>query len=270
MSFVTLAVVGGVAALGGAAIQANAAQNAASTQAAALEQSQAIQQGMFNTIQSNEAPYIEAGGQAQKQLNYLLGIGDSTAQPGAPGGFGSLNQPFTADTFKQFSPAYQFNLQQGGQGVLNQDSGAQGAESGSALKDLMSFNQNFANNSFANAFTQYQTQQNNVFNRLSGIAGLGSQAGSAGTTGAPQFASSIGNTASNIGTAQAAGQIGVANAISGGLQGIGNAYGTSSMLQSMPWLQANQAPYVAPTLSTPTMPSLNGAFNSGNLNVGVT
>jgi hypothetical protein len=242
MSFVTLAVIGGVTGLAGAAIQAGAASSAADTQANALRQSEALQQQMYNTTLANEQPYISAGQGAESQLNYLLGIPQQSGLSGEPapsssaGGFGSLNAPFTADTFKSMSPGYQFNLQQGGQGVLNQDASAQGGESGAALKDLMSFNQGYANNSFNNAFNQYQQQQTNTFNRLYGIAGLGSQAGSAGTTGSAQFASSIGNTASNIGTAQAAGQIGVANAISGGLNSASNTY---SMTQVLPWL-ANQ------------------------------
>ena len=237
MSAVTVAVIGGGAALIGAGIQASAAESAAQTQAGALENAQNIQQGMFNQVQANEAPFLQAGQGAISNLNYLLGIGQNpgTAPPGVQGGFGSLNAPFTADTFKTLSPAYQFQLQQGRQGVLNQDAPSQGAESGAAMKDLISFNQGMANTSFNNAFNQYQTQQNATFSRLSGIAGLGQQAGAGYTTGAPQFAQSIGQTASNIGTAQAAGQIGVANAVSGGLQGAAGYY---NMSQALPWLMA--------------------------------
>ena len=111
------------------------------------------------------------------------------------------------------------------------------------MKDLISFNQGMANTSFNNAFNQYQTQQQNTFQRLAGIAGLGQQAGAGYTTGAPQFAQSIGQTASNIGTAQAAGQIGVANAISGGLQGAAGYY---NMSQALPWLMANQGSGAGP------------------------
>jgi hypothetical protein len=246
VSAVAVAVVGGVAAIGGAVIEANAAQSAASTQASALENAQGIQQGMFNQVQANEAPFVQAGQGAISNLNYLLGIGNQPNQtPGgtAGGGFGSLNAPFTADTFKTLSPAYQFQLQQGRQGVLNQDAPSQGAESGAAMKDLISFNQGLANTSFNNAFNQYQTQQQNTFARLSGIAGLGQQAGAGYTSGAPQFAQSIGQTASNIGTAQAAGQIGVANAAAGGLQGAAGFYGMS---QALPWLMANSGSGAGP------------------------
>jgi hypothetical protein len=193
---------------------------------------------MFNTIQSNEYPFIQGGAAAQGQLNFLLGTGGQTdPRTGQPitspaGGYGSLNTPFTMDNFKSLTPQYNFNLQQGAQGTLNQDSNAQGAESGAALKDLMSFNQNFANNSFNSAFANYNTQQNNIFNRLNSIATLGSNAGSNSATDASSFASGIGKTLGSIGASQAAGTIGSANAISGGIQSGANAfYGQNTLNQ---------------------------------------
>src|SRR6185437_3652018 len=120
----------------------------------------------------------------------------------------------------------------------------QGALSGAALKDLTSYNQNFANTAFNNAFNQYssqyqnnfnnyqtaysnaynqyQTQQNNTFNRLYSLTGLGQNAaantGEQGTALAGQQAQS----AQNVGTALAAGQVGTANAISGGTNTLGS------------------------------------------------
>ena len=238
MTWVAVGVAG--AGLVSGLIGAGASEQASAQQVAAERQALAQQQSMFNTIQGNERPFVQAGQGAQSQLNYLLGIGtpgqysDQTGQTagGTQAGFGSLNQPFNMDTFKSLSPQYQFNLQQGGQGTLNQDASAQGAESGAALKDLMSFNQGYANNSFNSAFQNYQTQQNNVFNRLSGIATLGSNAGSNSATGASQFAGAIGGTLGSIGASQASGTIGAANAISGGLQSGANAfYGQNALNQ---------------------------------------
>ena len=227
----------GAAAIGsvaGGLISARGRKYASRQQVAAEQAALAQQQKMFDTEQGNEQPFIQSGQQAQSQLNYLEGIGPQTGTGigSSAGGYGSLNTPFNMDTFKSLTPQYQFNLQQGAQGTLNQDSNAQGAESGAALKDLMSFNQNFANNSYNGAFQNYQTQQNNIFNRLNSIATLGANAGSNSATGASAFANSIGNTTSSIGASQAAGTVGAANAISGGVQGAANSfYGQNALNQ---------------------------------------
>jgi len=144
-------------------------------------------------------------------------------------GFGSLISPFTADTFHQYSPAYQFQMQQGLQGTLNGEAASNGALSGAAQKDLMSYNQNLANTSFNNAFNQYQTQQGNIYARLAGIANLGQNAASNTGQQGTALAGQAAQSATNIGTAQAAGTIGSANALTGGI----------SNLSALPWLYSN-------------------------------
>ena len=141
------------------------------------------------------------------------GTGQATGQPLA-GGYGSLNAPFTADMMKQYSPAYQFQLQQGGQGVLNQDSAAGGAESGGAMKDLMGYNQNLANTAFNNAFNQYQTQQSNTYSRLMGLTNTGSSAAANLGAQGTQLAGNQASLAASYGAAGAAGTVGATNAIS--------------------------------------------------------
>ena len=208
------AVVGG-AVLGGA-ISASGAESAASTQAQSAANAQQISQNEFNTITQQEQPFMNAGYGALSTLNSDLGIGANTGQAG----FGSLTAPFTAQNFQQLSPAYQFQFQQGQQGVLNQDSSGQGALSGATMKDLIGYNQNYANTSFNNAFNQYQSQNQNIYNRLQGIAQLGQNAASNTGQQGTALAGQAAQSATNVGTAQAAGQIGVANAISGGLSSL--------------------------------------------------
>ena len=241
MSFIAVAVAG--AGLVGAGISASAAGSAASTQAQYENEALQQQQGMFNTVQDNEQPYMYLGQGAAQQRGYLLGNGTPTGleganaggteQPSSAGGFGSLNAPFTLSDFYNLSPQYKFNLQQGGQGVLNGAASSQGAESPAALSALESFNQQNANGAYNSAFNNYQTQQNNIFNRLSGIAALGSNAGSAGTTGAAQFANSIGNTTSSIGASLASGTVGQANALSSGIQGAANSFYSQNALNQL-------------------------------------
>ncbi|HEX4604286.1 MAG TPA: hypothetical protein VH724_09850, partial [Candidatus Angelobacter sp.] len=206
-------------------IGAGAAVYSANKQSSAAKNAQNIAQQQQQQNISLEQPYNQAGQGALKQLQYLEGLGPQqgatagTLPDGVSagnGGFGSLNAPFTADTFQKYSPAYQFVRQQGDQGVINQDAGAQGALSGSAMKDLLSFNSGLANESFNNAFGQYQTQQMNTFNRLNSIAGLGQAAASGQAAVNTNLAGTAGQAAQNIGTAQAGGIVGAANSLGSG------------------------------------------------------
>lgn len=230
------AAIAGAGALAGGVIQGSAAQSAANTQADAAKNAQAISLQEFNTITGQEQPFMQGGYGAESALQYGLGIGGSPGQTGI--GQGSLTAPFTAQNWQQLSPQYNFTKQQGQQGVLNADASQQGSLSGSAAKDLINYNQSAANQSFGQAFNQYQTQQGNIFSRLSGIAQLGQNAaantGMQGTALAGQQATS----AQNIGTALAGGQVGAANAYSGAISG------------AMPWLYAG----------------MNGASNSNPQN----
>jgi hypothetical protein len=160
----------------------------------------------------------------------VAGAAGSGASAGAPaggssGGYGSLLKPFDTSDWQQLSPAYNFQKQQGTQGVLNGAASGQGALSGSAYKDLIDYNQNAANTSFNNAFNQYQTQQGNIYSRLSGIAQLGqSSANNTGQQGTA-LAGQAAQSATNIGTAQAGGAVGIANSLGGAAQ------------SAAPWLQ---------------------------------
>ena len=233
--------IAGIGSILGGAIGAGGAETAAGEQAAAAERAEQIQQTEFNTITGQESPFLQSGYGAQGQLNYLLGIGKPgtqgvssvgggsqgiapTAASSTAGGYGSLLTPFTAQYMQQYSPAYQFQLQQGQQGVLNADNANQGSLSGAALKDLTSFNQNYANTAFNNAFNQYQTQLNNTYSRLGGVAQLGQTA--AANTGAAgvNLASAAGQAAQNVGTALAGGTVGAANALGGSLNSLGGIY----------------------------------------------
>lgn len=225
------AVVGTVAS---SAISAGAAGTAASQQAQAAQNAQNISQSEFNNIQALENPYVQSGYGSLGQLNYLLGQGapgtgiegqgGPTATSSPSGAYGSLNAPFTAQTFQQYSPGYNFQMQQGQQGVLNGDAASQGGLSGASLKDLISYNQNYANTAYNNAFNQYQTQQSNTFSRLADIAGLGQAGASQQAASGTALTGQIAQSAQNIGSANAAGTIGIGNALSQGASSLGSLY----------------------------------------------
>jgi len=131
--------------------------------------------------------------------------------------YGSFTTPFDVTQFYNYEdPGYQFRLDQGKQAVLNSAAAGSGALSGSALKDLMTFNQDSASQEYNNAFNRYQTQQGNIFQRLFAIANLG--AGSAANTGniGATLAGNAGANTANAGTATGSGIVGGANAIDNG------------------------------------------------------
>ena len=152
---IAAAVVGGV-------IASSGSKSAAKTQANAANQATATQQGMFNTTNAQQAPWRNAG---QTALNQM------TAGT-APGG--QFSHSFNAsDLNSNLAPNYQFQLDQGLGAVNNQNSVTSGLVSGNALKGINDYAQGYAGNAYQNAFNNYNTNQSNIFNRLSSIAGLG-------------------------------------------------------------------------------------------------
>ena len=228
MSFVAAAVVGG--AVVGGVITAQGAKSAANTQASAENQASSDQLSMFNTITGQEQPFMNAGVTATNQLSALT----------APGGY--LNNQ-TAPTFNAStvtnSPGYQFAQQQGLSQVANAEAPNVGALSGPALKALTNFSSGTAaqyyNDYFNQAntvFQQGQQQQQNIFSRLSTIAGIGQNAASnTGTAGAALGTGAAQATAA-AGGASAAGTVGAANALGGAVSSAGNGYALSSILNN--------------------------------------
>jgi hypothetical protein len=132
--------------------------------------------------------------------------------------YGSFTQPFDVEQFYNYAdPGYAFELQQGTQSLQNAASAGSGAFSGAALKDLLAYSQGFARTGYNDAFNRYQTQQGNIFSRLSDIAHLGQNAaanvGSQGTA----LAGNAGQFTSNAGSAAGAGIVGAGNAVGNGL-----------------------------------------------------
>jgi hypothetical protein len=231
MSFV----VGGVA-LGAAAIAAGGAAYAAHQQSKAANNATKAQQGMYDQTYAGEAPYRDIGSQSAAKLSDLLGTSDNTGAAG----YGSLSRPFTSqDYLNNQDPGYQFQLQQGQQALQNSQAAHGGVLSGSALKDLINYNQGVAATGYQNAWNRWNTQQNNTVSRLGSLAQLGESAASNQASGASTFAGGIANTITGAGANNAAGTIGAANALTSGAnnaagyyylsQNTGNPYASSGL-----------------------------------------
>src|ERR1035441_7871612 len=252
-----IAGVGLAGSVGGAAISANAAGNAASTQAdaaksAAQLQAQEAQNSLdfqkqeWNTQQQNMAPWLQAGQGGLSQLQTLLGLGPNTGAKG----YGSLNQPFTPPTLDQAKnyPGYQFGLSQGTQAMQNSAAAKGNVFSGNTQEALNNYAQNYAQQDYSNvynqAFNTFETNQNNTYNRLAALSGLGQQTastlGQQGQTAANNVSNTYlttgaqqGQDLQNAGAATASGYIGGANAWSGALGGSSNSLMQMMLLQQM-------------------------------------
>lgn len=131
--------------------------------------------------------------------------------------YGSFTKPFDAEEFYKYQdPGYWFRLQQGTQGLQNSAAAGSGALSGAALKDLLGYNQDMASQEYGNAFNRYQTQQGNIFSRLSGLAQLGQNAAAGVGSQGTQLAGNAGQAAWQGGSAQGAGLVGAGNALGQG------------------------------------------------------
>lgn len=140
---------------------------------------------------------------------------------GLPTGY--LTQTFGPEQFKAgMDPGYQWRAQQGAQGVMNTAAAGSGSLSGPALKALMEYNQGAASQEYGSAFDRFNTQQGNIFQRLSSVASMGQNAAAGVGNQGMATGANIGANITGAGNAAAAGQIGAANAWSGAASDLGS------------------------------------------------
>jgi hypothetical protein len=102
--------------------------------------------------------------------------------------------------------------------AANNASSALGGVAGTGgQRAAIDYAEGLAGNAYQQAFNNFNTQRNSIFGNLRDIAGLGSNAAVGQGTISSNVGNSIGNTLTGIGNAQAAGQVGQANAINGGI-----------------------------------------------------
>jgi hypothetical protein len=271
------AAVGSVA---GAVISGNAAKSAANTQADAAERAAALQQ---NTAKE-QIPVLQ--GIYGNNYNYLNNLYNANVQQGMPYQYlgtsganqlqdltnsGYFSKQFgPADLYSNLSPNYQFMKDQG-QGAVTQTLNVGGGGS-NIVRGATKFAEDYASNAYQQAFNNFQTQRTNIYNTLSGIAGIGqtsnnTQANLANTLAGNQttLGNQLGTSITNLATggsaaaasgitgsaiANASGQVGSANAISSGISGAGNSILLSKLL----------APKTADAIST-TPVQQTGIYN---------
>ena len=260
MAWIATAIIGS-AVLGGisSANQASAATDAAQIQANAATAGQQLQQQNFQNLSPNFTPYMQTGAAGLAGLNAAMP--SLTQMP-------ESYKPFTAaDLQSNLAPNYQFMLNQG-LGAQSQALNVGGGGSNINTANTK-FAEDYASNAYQNALTNYQTQQaqqfsqdqtaqSNIFNRLSSVAGIGQNA----IAGLSNLSSGTATNITNLGVggaqATAAGVVGAANAQASGLSGLGSAGVSGALLNNYANNQSGQAAINQGQI-------LSGTYGAGNV-----
>lgn len=224
-------------------MQSSAASGAADTQAQAANNASALQWQQFQQMQQNLQPYMQLG------TNNIPGM---QAQLGKLGGM-EFNFNPTMQQLEQ-TPGYQFTLKQGLNTLDNQMASKGLNLSGAQLRGIDDYTTGLASQTFQqqyqNALQNFMTNYNigsDQYNRLSGLVGVGENAAAGVGNAGLQTATNAGNFLTSGANAQAAGMIGSANAISGGLSGLG---GNALLYSLMNPAAANGSFYTTPATAT--------------------
>jgi hypothetical protein len=203
-----LAAVAGIGAIGsivGGVISAGAAKSASNAQVAAANHATDVQQHMFDLTRGDLMPFTQ-GGQGQ------FAAYDAT-------------QPFNFNPTEaqlESTPGYQFTKTQGLKAVQNSAAARGLGVSGAAQKGAATFATGLADQTYGNQFDRALTQYTTNTNKLLQGATIGENAAAHTGAFATQTGANIGNNIVGAGNAQAAGQIGVANALTGAIGGVSN------------------------------------------------
>lgn len=196
--------------LGSAALGAVASRSASKTQAGAAQQAADVQRSQFEQTREDQAPYRQAGYNALAELQRTAG--------NVPGAFRFGAGDYQAD------PGYAFRLTEGQKALDRQAAARGGLISGGALRAAQRYGQEMGSQEFGNAYNRALTgynadvaRENQLYNRQAALAGIGQTATNLVGQAGQNYATNVGNLMTGAGAAQAAGQVGMANALTGGL-----------------------------------------------------
>ena len=192
------------AVVGSSLIGANAASSAASTQAESANRAADLQYKMWQEQQALQEPWRKAGVNALGRLETGLAQG------------GEFATPFSKTNWQQ-DPGYQFRLSEGLKALDRTAAARGGLVSGGALKAAERYGQDLGSQEYQNAFNRYYQERANMLNPVQSLAGVGQTATQQLGQAAGQYGTNVGNLMTQAGAAQAAGTVGGANALTGGL-----------------------------------------------------
>ena len=229
-----IAVGAGVGALGSVAggyLQGEAAKDAANTQAQAAQQGQDTMRQMYAQNAPYWKPYVSLGETGASKISSMM--------PYLTQQYPTYKPATTAEVMAQLPANYQFMKEQG-LGAVRQASNVAGGGS-NVTRAATKFAEDYASNAYQNAlqnlmsqqqqqYNQQQGQRTGIYNTLASIANIGQQ-GAAGLSNlGTGTATNIANLQTQAAQAQAAGQVGQANAYSTGISNLaGNIAGGATL-----------------------------------------
>lgn len=216
MSFVAAAVGAGLS----GAISAYGANQAANTQAGAQNAAADRQWEMYNQQRNDLQPFRQAGGTAAGVLN-----SDISGDRSITGGINSK------DIAQFLNPGVGFAMDWGQRGVTNLNNASGGAFSGNTLKAISDYTTGSALNQFYLPAANLAMQnKQNVYGNLLNVANMGEAASTNSATGGSTYGGNIGANIAGAGASQAGGNVGVANAFSGGVNNAASWYSLGNMM----------------------------------------
>lgn len=186
--------------LASGAFGASAAQKAATTQAEAQSQANQLLYSMYKEQQGLQEPWRQAGLRALPKVEQIA----------------SEYKPFTPSEMYT-DPGYAFRLSEGQKALERSAAARGGLLSGTTGKNLLRYGQEMGSQEYNAARNRYIQDYANKLAAQQTLAGYGTGATTALANAAGQYGSQAGAGITNIGAAQAAGQVGQANALTGAL-----------------------------------------------------
>jgi hypothetical protein len=186
------------------------AKESGQEQTAATNKAIDVSNAQYYQTREDQAPFRAAGVNALGELQRTAGD--------APPSFKFTNQDMYAD------PGYGFRFSEG-QRALDRSAAARGGLiSGNALKAATRFGQEMGSQEYQNAYNRAYTgygadvaRNNQLYNRQAALAGIGQTSTGLTNTAGATNAANVGNLMTSGAAASAAGRVGEANALTGGL-----------------------------------------------------
>lgn len=202
--------------IGSSVDASNAASSAAQTQSDAAKYAADLQYKMWQEQQAQQKPWLEAG---QTALNKLVPLATNYT-------------PFAQTNWQQ-DPGYAFRLSEGQKALERSAAARGGLLSGAAGKALVNYGQQAGSQEYQNAFNRYQTERAAQLQPLQSLAGVGQTAANTLGAAGQNYATNAGNALTSGAAASAAGQVGAANALTGGLSTYLNYQAQNSLLNAL-------------------------------------